>query len=85
MCLCNPNVRTPWCGGLGCKAPKQDAASEVQSVKIQISQDELIGKYTEFMQTTYPERNDDEVQRDKYYTRIGIFVDFASGLFKNDI
>jgi hypothetical protein len=24
MCVCRPEVRTPWCGGPGCKAPKKE-------------------------------------------------------------
>jgi len=26
MCVCRPEVRTPWCGGPGCKAPMTDPA-----------------------------------------------------------
>lgn len=35
MCLCNPNVKTPWCGKPGCVMPEQPMSIPNDSVCIQ--------------------------------------------------
>jgi hypothetical protein len=55
-----------------------------QPIRIEISKDELVGKFIKFMQATYPERIESAANEDKYYTRIGMFAHFAFDLFEDE-
>lgn len=33
MCKCNPNIRTPFCGKIGCQWPKKDGEKETNMKK----------------------------------------------------
>jgi hypothetical protein len=37
MCKCTPNVRTPYCGAVGCEWPKEDGVKNL--VKLEIKTD----------------------------------------------
>lgn len=56
-----------------------------EPVQMCFSKEELHSKFILFMQTTYPERDDDDEQKEKFYTRIGLFYHFVTDLFDDNI